>query len=576
VFKKGVVAMNIEDFLSKLQKVHKTTAGWDAICPAHDDAHPSLGVSLANDGKILVNCRSAHCSAEQITASMGLKLSDLFNDADKAQAKEVKPKRVASFQYVDEMGNELYVIDRYEPGRHGKKKDFFQRHLVNGKYEWKMDGVRRVLYRLPEIIKATEDQEVFICEGEGKADILCALGYVATSSPGGSAKWMDAFTEFFRGKDLVLCPDNDATGQDYLKMMYSALKPVAKRIRIVTVPKPHNDIRNYIPLLETDAHKIQAVTSMLENARPCPNMEHEKIHNMEIAERSYAKFCQDNTTPRLLLNKWLPGLNLRRVIPGEVVTIIAATSVGKSLLAYNIVLNAGDMTSLIFQLELPELVTFERFGAMTTGASGEEIERTYIDGGTISWRNSDAIKRVWFCSESGLTIEAMKQLTIEAESVIGKRPDIVVVDYLQLAQGIGKTVYEKASDVADSLRVFAKNMNVIVIVTSQVGRPMNRQKHWNEDDIPDNMSFTPVTLSSGKNSGNIENSAAVVIGAWRSKNDPHRMYVQVLKGSHGGASPEPIVCRLDPKGLRITETHIETSHTNYSGDTSNECDTDNV
>jgi putative DNA primase/helicase len=36
---------------------HKSGAGWMARCPAHEDRVPSLSISDAPDGKILVHCR---------------------------------------------------------------------------------------------------------------------------------------------------------------------------------------------------------------------------------------------------------------------------------------------------------------------------------------------------------------------------------------------------------------------------------------------------------------------------------------------------------------------------------------
>ncbi len=49
-----------------------------AFCPAHDNTKtPALSVSRGDD-RILVNCKGANCTAETITAALGLKLADLF------------------------------------------------------------------------------------------------------------------------------------------------------------------------------------------------------------------------------------------------------------------------------------------------------------------------------------------------------------------------------------------------------------------------------------------------------------------------------------------------------------------
>lgn len=68
----------IDLVLPKLDKVKAAGAGkWKACCPAHPDKNPSLGIKEADDGKVLLHCW-AGCSADDITAAIGLTLSDLF------------------------------------------------------------------------------------------------------------------------------------------------------------------------------------------------------------------------------------------------------------------------------------------------------------------------------------------------------------------------------------------------------------------------------------------------------------------------------------------------------------------
>ena len=63
---------------------------------------------------------------------------------------------------------------------------------------WNLDGIERVPYRLPEVLKA---ETVYLPEGEKDVHTLEAWGLVASCNPGGSgstglyAKW----TEHFRG-----------------------------------------------------------------------------------------------------------------------------------------------------------------------------------------------------------------------------------------------------------------------------------------------------------------------------------------------------------------------------------------
>ena len=70
--------MNAQDFLMRLDRVKRTGTGrWMTKCPAHDDKGPSLSVTEAQDGRILLHC-FAGCGAQEIMQALGLELADLF------------------------------------------------------------------------------------------------------------------------------------------------------------------------------------------------------------------------------------------------------------------------------------------------------------------------------------------------------------------------------------------------------------------------------------------------------------------------------------------------------------------
>jgi hypothetical protein len=48
----------IDLVLSRLEGVRATPAGRDALCPAHDDHEPSLGIAVGDGGTVLLKCRS--------------------------------------------------------------------------------------------------------------------------------------------------------------------------------------------------------------------------------------------------------------------------------------------------------------------------------------------------------------------------------------------------------------------------------------------------------------------------------------------------------------------------------------
>lgn len=67
-----------EAFVERLSKVLKTNSNrWQAVCPAHNDKSPSLSITEAQDGRVLIHCH-AGCNPLNIVESVGLGLSDLF------------------------------------------------------------------------------------------------------------------------------------------------------------------------------------------------------------------------------------------------------------------------------------------------------------------------------------------------------------------------------------------------------------------------------------------------------------------------------------------------------------------
>jgi hypothetical protein len=94
--------------------------GWQARCPAHEDARASLSIGNGDDGRTLVNCH-AGCSTDAILEALKLQRHDLFSDTKVAATKKI----IATYDYTDEDETVLYQVIRYEP------KDFKQRRPMD-------------------------------------------------------------------------------------------------------------------------------------------------------------------------------------------------------------------------------------------------------------------------------------------------------------------------------------------------------------------------------------------------------------------------------------------------------------
>jgi len=93
--------------------------------------------------------------------------------------------------------------------------------------------VRRVLYRLPELMAADPSAWVFIVEGEKDVDNVAALGLVATCDPGGADKWQDAYNENLRGRRVAVIPDRDTVGWHHAEDVAQRLIGVATTVRML-------------------------------------------------------------------------------------------------------------------------------------------------------------------------------------------------------------------------------------------------------------------------------------------------------------------------------------------------------
>lgn len=228
--------MNLESILNQLNKVRPNGNGYMACCPAHDDHSPSLTVSEGDDERILLKC-FAGCETEAIVSALGLSLSDLF-PPKKTQAlpkqksnKDKQPEKIATtYDYWDEQGKLLFQAIRYKPKR-------FSQRRPDGKdgWIWNLDGVRRVLYRLPELLSADPSATVFVCEGEKDTDRLRELGLVATTNPQGAGKWRDEYSQFLKGREIVILADNDNAGRNHAQTVAHSLYRVAASVRILAL-----------------------------------------------------------------------------------------------------------------------------------------------------------------------------------------------------------------------------------------------------------------------------------------------------------------------------------------------------
>ncbi len=194
-------------------------------CPAHDDQTPSLSVSFGQDGKLLLKCW-AGCTTSAICESLGIKRRDLFPYTDDGKGYSACRKIAEVYQYTDELGKTLFEKVRYDP------KDF---QLRKDPKCWSIEGIRKVLYRLHNIIEHGQSGVVVV---EGEKDVATAewLGFVATTSCE-SSLWMDDYSKLLCTMPVVIIPHNDETGLSYAsKVAESLLDHDCENVKVLRLP----------------------------------------------------------------------------------------------------------------------------------------------------------------------------------------------------------------------------------------------------------------------------------------------------------------------------------------------------
>lgn len=85
----------IDVVLARLDKPKRTGKGWAARCPAHEDKSPSLSITEADGGKVLLHCFSG-CHAGDVLGAIGLEWKDLFPESLSPDARRDYQRKAAT------------------------------------------------------------------------------------------------------------------------------------------------------------------------------------------------------------------------------------------------------------------------------------------------------------------------------------------------------------------------------------------------------------------------------------------------------------------------------------------------
>jgi hypothetical protein len=233
---------------------------------------------------------------------------------------------IATYQYVAPDGTLLFEKQRHEP------KCFTQR-AANGSAGWRysLEGVRKVLYRLPEVVTA---QVVLVAEGEKDVEALRALDLninglkiAATCNFDGAGKWKDEYSPYFAGKRVVIFPDNDEAGRLHAQTVATSALKFAESVKIVELPglPEKGDVADF--LQDHTAEDLMKAIALAPRFRPVEVMPDDVPFFVSAAN---------------ILPKDLPSLDW--LIPGAIHRgakglIVAPPKAGKSMISLDLAIS---------------------------------------------------------------------------------------------------------------------------------------------------------------------------------------------------------------------------------------------
>jgi hypothetical protein len=256
--------MSAPPILARLAQVRKTTSGWSARCPAHDDQNPSLSITVGDDGRVLLHCH-AGCSFDAVLNALGMQSAALSGEGrgNEGHAKASKNGRATfatsqeavertlsivqrlrgpdwsvkrTYSYLGREGAEVAQVVRFEPSSGGAKD--FRPVSPDGQGRWRI-GDPVSLWPLFQLPSLRDRERVYVVEGEKAADAGASIGLATTTSAHGARAPAKSDWKPLAGREVVVLPDNDGAGESYAQEVVRillALDPPAK-VRVLALPE---------------------------------------------------------------------------------------------------------------------------------------------------------------------------------------------------------------------------------------------------------------------------------------------------------------------------------------------------
>ncbi|MDX2794047.1 phage/plasmid primase, P4 family [Streptomyces scabiei] len=300
--------MRLSEILGRLDGVEEDHDGHLALCPAHNDrAHPSLKLTLKDDGKLLLVCRTG-CAKSKILEETRLREADLFDVVNDMGASTVSAKAPEAVGVAEIAGLRRYVdlttawlpdVDeavQYLSDRFGLTWETAQDLGVgysSDAIEFAAPWLSRSFTRYPRltvpltgfdgVVRGLQGRDlsgkcparwvgltnvdgrtwskygvmrsgagfdtVLICEGPGDALTAVGAGYDAVAIRGAglarNAALVAELADGLRDLDVVIAGDRDRAGAGFTDSLAVALVRAGVMVRRLEIPSDGDDLTDW-------------------------------------------------------------------------------------------------------------------------------------------------------------------------------------------------------------------------------------------------------------------------------------------------------------------------------------------
>lgn len=191
------------------------------------------------------------------------------------------------YPYKDEQGELLFTKFRIEPLDGRPKNFYYERIDENGNTVRDLNGCRKVLYRLPQLLSSISNNlPIFLVEGEKDADNLIDKYLMATTTST-SLEWKEEFTTILKDTDVVILYDMDKTGLNRRDLFCGKLYGHVKRLRVVNLPglkykeKHGDDVSDWFNMGNTVEKLLMLTEQTPDYIPPTPTNTNNEIAEVE-------------------------------------------------------------------------------------------------------------------------------------------------------------------------------------------------------------------------------------------------------------------------------------------------------